>query len=407
MRKMIPLDDALAVVLSSASPLSSTSIGLDRAHNRIIAEAVVADRPYPPFDRSAMDGFAVRWADLRSIPANLRVVGDIPAGVWPTFEVSVGTAARIMTGAPVPRGADVVVMVEYTELSDADHVRILQAPDGVGANICKEGEDLREGELVAPVGTRVTPAVAGALGCVGCANVAVFRQPRVAVCSTGDELVGVEDAPEPQQIRDSNRYTMAAVAQEAGAIVTDLGRVADTMEALDAAIAAGLAHDVLLLSGGVSMGAYDLVSQALTRRGAELIFHKVKMKPGKPLLFARHGQTLIFGLPGNPVSTLVTAQLLVAPALLKMQGHADPRPLRLSLRTRTAIGATGSRELFLPAIWSHASGETGVERVPFNGSGDLVGFSRANCLIHRPVESPVAPIGTLVDVWIHRHGLSH
>jgi len=326
---MVPVDEALEIVLRETRALPTEEIALDDAPGRVLAEDVRSDTDMPPFDRSAMDGYAVRAADVASVPARLTVTGEVAAGAWPDRDLGPGEAIRIMTGAPVPGGATAVQQVEKTRaLEDGRRVEIL-ASVGEGANIALRGCEVREGDLVLDRGGVLGPAAVAVLASTGHARVRVSRSPRVAVLVTGDEIVDVTESPGPGQIRNSNGPAVAAQARLGGAQVRVLGVAPDREEETVAAVRDGLSAepDVLVVSGGVSAGDYDLVEPALEQLGVELLFTKVAIKPGAPLVFGRRKGTLVFGLPGNPVSAQVTFDVLVRAALLRMQGvHVVSRP---------------------------------------------------------------------------------
>ena len=306
--------DALRAVLGHVPKLASEIVPLGGARGRVLVADVTAGRPSPGFDNSAMDGYAARATDL---PGRLRLVGASVAGGAFAGEVAAGTCVRILTGAPVPPGATTVVMQEDARV-DGDHVVLPAAP--VGAHVRRRGEDIAVGEPVLAAGTRLTAWHLGVLAAMGCARIEVTRAPRVALIATGDELVEVDVEPGPGQLVDSSAWALAGVIEEAGGIPTRLGIAKDELSALRPLIAAALEYDAIITTGGVSVGDRDHVHAALADAGIQLALWKVAMKPGKPFSFAARGRVPIFGLPGNPVSTLVAAELFVRPALLAMQG---------------------------------------------------------------------------------------
>jgi len=316
---MIPFDDALEIVLREARPLPAEEVALAEVTGRVLAEDVAADRDLPPFDRAAMDGYAVRAEDVAAAPVALEVVGEVRAGEWPEVVVGPGQAVRIMTGAPVPSGADAVQQVERTRPLDEFRVTV-EAAVGAGTNVAPRGAEARAGETLLSAGRVIDPPSVAVLASAGQDRVRVARRPVVAVLVTGDELVDVASRPGPGQIRNSNGPAVAAQARLAGADVRLLGVAPDRQEAIAEALRAGLDADVLVVSGGVSAGDYDLVEPALLDLGAMFLFTKVAIKPGAPLVFGRLGRALVFGLTGNPVSAQATFDLFVRPALLKMQG---------------------------------------------------------------------------------------
>jgi molybdopterin molybdotransferase len=320
---VITVGEAVQLILKQIRPLPAEEVTLLEAHERVLCEHVRAARRVPPFNNSAMDGFAVRWADIRhsspDAPAILRVIETVPAGYVAKHRLVEGTAIRIMTGAPVPRGSDTVVRVEDTE-SAGDEVRIRKA-EGLGSHIRKAGEDIRNGEAILPKGRRLTAADLGLIASVGKARVRVYRRPVVGIISTGDELLNVEDAPRPGKIVNSNSYTLAAAVAETGAIPRVLGIARDTRKGLVAVFKKSLAYDVIVTSGGVSVGDFDFVKEAFGDIGVRMRFWRVAQRPGHPMAFGRVGAKPVFGLPGNPVSSTVSFLLYARPALLKMMGH--------------------------------------------------------------------------------------
>lgn len=319
---MISVREALDIVLRDLPLLAPEPVALAQACGRVLANDVRSDRDVPPFRNSAMDGYAVRAADTSSADqtkVRLRVLEVIGAGKVPTQVVTPGTAVQIMTGSVMPEGADAVVKVEDTE-AGADEQVILQCAVSAGNNVRSPGEDVRAGEIVLRAGRELRPADVGLLASLGCAQVEVRRQPQVAVLATGDELVDIEQALSPGKIVNSNAYMLAAAVREAGGVPRVFGIIPDTPEALQHAFGDALADDLVLSTGGVSMGVFDLVRETLAGLGVEERFWKVAQKPGKPLTFGLRGSTPVFGLPGNPVSSLVCFYIYVRPALRSMLG---------------------------------------------------------------------------------------
>lgn len=377
---MITVDEALSIVLDLVAPLDLETIALEDAHRRILAEEIVADIDLPPFDRARMDGYAVRSADLAEAPTTFRVIGEVPAGAMFEGEVHYGEAVKIFTGAPVPEGADAVQKVEVTR-AKGNTVEMME-PVSPGQFITPRASEIAAGEIVAKTGEEIGPAQMAVLASFGYSSVRVSRRPRVAVLSTGSELVEVSAKPSAAQIRNSNTYTLAAYAARAGAIVNMHGIVGDTPEATrDALIRASDNCDVVITSGGVSMGDYDLVKAALLEIGAEIYFDKVIIRPGKPIVFARRGPTFFFGLPGNPVSTSVTFNVFVRPAIRKLQGDSSPMLPIVSAHLSRPIKDKSSRRSFLPARFYVEEGRAMVEPLKWGGSSDLVAFMRAGALI--------------------------
>jgi molybdopterin molybdotransferase len=318
-----PLDDALAMVLAECEPRPPVVIRFDAAIGCVLAEPIVAGEAVPPFDNTAVDGYAVRAADVAVVPVELRVVGEVAAGAVATGRLGQGEAIRIMTGAPMPAGADAVVMVEDSERVGDGHVRLHRSVAS-GDAVRRAGDDVRVGDRLFEPGTVVTPAVAGVLASVNARAVLVHPRVRVAVLSTGDELVDDGSPLEPGQIRESNKTMLAGLLAQAGCEVVDLGIVRDDEAVLESVLRATTgACDAIVTSGGVSMGDYDVV-KAVLGRIAEMRWMQLAIKPAKPFAFGTLDGVPVFGLPGNPVSSLVSFELLARPALRRMMGHRAP-----------------------------------------------------------------------------------
>jgi molybdopterin molybdotransferase len=393
---MIPVEEALEIVLREAPALPFEEVALDDALSRVLAEDVVSDRDLPPFDRSAMDGYALRAEDVAAAPAALDVVGEVRAGQWPDLTVGPGQAARIMTGAPVPPGATAVQPVEKTQPLDEFRVTILSAV-AEGANVAPRGSEVRAGDLVLAQGRVIDPAAIAVLASAGRARVRVARRPVVALLVTGDEIVAVSDTPARGQIRNSNGPAVAAQARLAGAEVLLLGIAPDRQDAIAEALRAGLAADVLVVSGGVSAGDYDLVEPALLELGATFLFTKVAIKPGAPLVFGRCSGTLVFGLPGNPVSAQVTFDLFVRPALLKMQGARIVSRPRVTVELLAGVKNRSGRKSHLPARVRFEGGRLVARPLRSMGSGDLAAHARANALVVIEADRPQAVAGETAE----------
>ncbi len=354
-------------------------LDLRAAHGRVLAGEVRADRDYPPFDRATRDGFAVRAADCASIPATLQIIGEIRAGDTFARAVASGQCAQVMTGAAVPAGADAVVMIEHTRPSQAQAV--VEKRVERGQNIVARASEAKAGQALLAPGTRLGYAEMAIAAQVGQSQVEVTQRPRVAVLSTGDEVVELGERPGPFQIRNSNNVSLAAQVELAGGEAVPLGNAPDRIEELRARIQRGLEEDVLVLSGGVSMGKYDFVETVLHELGAECVFDAVAIRPGRPAVFGLCRGKPVFGLPGNPVSTMVTFELLVAPALDLLSGAAArPLPL-LKARLAKAVRQKTALTHFLPAQITWAGGEAAVEELPWQGSGDIVALAAANCFL--------------------------
>ncbi|MCB9733337.1 MAG: molybdopterin molybdotransferase MoeA [Deltaproteobacteria bacterium] len=402
---LLPVDDAVDIVIRAAQELARNSwptrqLSLWDASGFILAEDICADRDQPPFDRAMMDGFALRAADVAAGPTTLRVVGEVAAGSDVDLTVGEGEAVAIMTGAPLPRGADTIVMVERTSRPDDGHVSV-PGPLERGDNVAPRGQEVREGQVVAASGRVVESLTAGVLASVGAHRVTVRVRPRVTVITTGSELVPIEATPGPAQIRDSNRRTMFAFLEREWARVVDGGIVADEMNATRMAIREGLDSDVLVLSGGVSAGSYDIVRAALEEEGVEILFHKVRIKPGKPVLFGRHAGGLVFGLPGNPVSAFVAGLVLLGPALRVLGRRPEPASWYVRLPLVGELPATAGRTTFHAAeLVRGDDDQLAVRYRPTLGSADQVAVARGNSFIRTEPGAPAARDGDLVRVLL-------
>lgn len=403
MAGLTPLEDALRIVLDSATPLGMEKVSLLETLGRVLGEDIVAERDNPPWDNSAMDGFAVRHADIAqdsAIPkvVELTVIEDVPAGKMPTKTVGAGQAIRIMTGAPVPKGADTVLKVEDTE-STPTTVRVSKA-EPQGANIRPQGEDVRRGERIIAQGTLIRPGEAGMLAILAKSFVRVYQQPRVAILSTGDELADLDERFSDEKIINSNSYGIAAAVREAGGIPLLLGIARDTPEDLKDKIAHGLNADILVLSGGVSMGDYDFTKAVFKELGADMNFWKLAIRPGQPLAFGKIRGKLAFGLPGNPVSSMVTFEQLVRPAMLKMGGQQTLRRPVVQAAFQGSFSKRTDRRHFLRGVLTREQGEFRVRTTGDQGSGILTSMVKANCLIDIPTETERVEPGQLVSVQI-------
>ena len=375
---------AVSTVLEHTRPLAALEeTPLASAVGRVLGRDVFSDIDLPPFEKSAMDGYAVRSSDFSGAEdeTGLRQVGEARAGAPFSGELRPGECTAIYTGAEVPRGADAVVMVERsTRVGDA--VRLADRPRP-GQHVCERGEDLAQGELVLARGRRIRPADLSALASVGCEPVPVLRRPRVIVLTTGDELVPPSTRPGPGQIREGNTLHLAAMARAAGAEVLRSGVLPDDADVLREAFCSALDEaDVLVTTGGVSMGEYDLVGAALAAAGVEEVFHKVAIKPGKPVWFGVKGDKLVFGLPGNPVSCLVGHEIFVRPALARLGGaDEEVQPVLALGRWDGEPAPVNSRQQHLPVTVEHAlDGATVLRPVAWRSSGDVVALTRAQGL---------------------------
>jgi molybdopterin molybdotransferase len=396
---MLDVADALAEILRRTRPLAPVTAPLGPALlDQVLAAHIAADRDSPPFAKSLRDGYAVRAADCTKPAAELHVIEEIAAGAVPQKAVAAGECARIFTGAPIPDGADAVVMQEDTAAADG-RVRITDPAVRAGQYVFPRATEMRAGDVVAPAGTVLTPAAVGVLAAVGRAEVRVVPRPRVSVLATGDELVGVAAQPGPGQIRNSNGSMLAAQAARAGAVVADRGIVRDDAAAMRSRIAAAIAEsDVVLLAGGVSAGKFDLVPGVLQELGVEAHFHQVRMKPGKPLLFGTRGDALVFGLPGNPVSAFVCFELFVRPALRALAGDPDPGPKTARVPLAEPLAESNDRPTYRPAKLEAADAGWVVRPLPWAGAPDLRGLLPADALLALPAGDARHDRGTPADV---------
>ncbi len=359
-------EQALERILEKAKPLAGEKAPVDEALGRALTDDVVANRTLPPHDNSAMDGYALRSADVKASATPLTVIGTIFAGDKPTLKVAAGQAARIMTGAPMPEGADAVVMQE--KVTVADNGVTLSGPVAPRLNVREQGEDAKAGRVVLKAGTALGVPEAAQLWAQGLTHVSVSRRPRVAIVSSGDELCGITDAPDGR-IVDTNSPALAAAVRRAGGLPTLLGIAADTLPSVTERFAKGLDYDVLLTSAGVSVGEKDFARDAFAALGVETSFWKVGIKPGKPLAFGTRGNTLVFGLPGNPASSLVSFELFVRPALRRLMGRTDWEPQRMHARSASPYAKPAGIRHFVRVRGVWRSGELWAEPLASQTSG--------------------------------------
>lgn len=396
-RKLPTPEEAWEAIAAHLAPLAQEEIGRREALGRVLTRSLAAVVDLPAEDVSAMDGYAVT-GDVG--PGDSRpVLATVAAGDAPGYRLSPGAAARIMTGAPVPSGADRVVPVEAT---DAGRDRVtFRLPAGPGENIRRRGEVLAAGDELLPAGSALTPGALSLAASHGYALLPVHRAPTVAVLATGDEVVPPETVPAPGQLRDSHTDFLLAAGNELGLSFQPLGIAPDRRDALAVLIERGLGSDVLLLCGGVSMGEFDLVEGVLADLGCRTVFDGVAIQPGKPLVFAVHDRGLVFGLPGNPASAMVTFLLFVAPALRRLTGHAAAvwsEALTGTLREPLAKGS--ARDRFLPAEARCEAGRLLVTPIPPKGSHDLAAYGRGNALLRLRPGAPAAPAGSACEVLL-------
>jgi len=397
--KYLTVTDAQACILEAVKTLGIETVGIERCLGRLLAADILANRDQPPYDVSAMDGYALRSADLAHGAAMLEIVEDIRAGEMPTKTLAAGQCARIMTGAPVPQGADAVIRVEDTETLSDNQTRILCAVKP-GNDIRQRAESMRNGAVVLTAGTEITPGVIGMLAMVKCSNVAVYRQPRVAILSTGDELEGLNDPFDANKIPDANSHALMAQVQALGISPVMLGIARDDPDELRRYLQQGLEYDVLLVSGGTSVGVHDYVRPTLEALGVEMKFWRVAMKPGHPMAFGvanGHGSSsFVFGLPGNPVSSMVCFEQFVAPALRRMTGKAKLYRRTVEARlARDVKHQPGRTEFIRVTLHKEEGGYTAIS-TGAQGSGILASMAHAEGLMIVPAESH----GLLADTYV-------
>jgi molybdopterin molybdotransferase len=416
---MLTVDEALELVAKNVAPLGSRRVTLKDAAGLVLAEDITSEVNSPPYDKSLMDGYAVRSGDRE---AERQILEEIAAGAVPRFPVTPGTASRIMTGAPIPEGADAVVQLENTQLVSEALVRLNQVDPAPGQNVLRLGAALRAGDAVLGKGALLRPIEIAILAEIGRGVVAAIPRPRLAVLPTGNELVPIAEKPATGQIRNSNGPLLTSAADRAGGEAIELGIARDSHEELRSWIEQGLAADVLVLSGGVSAGKFDLVPSVLGELGVEQVFHKVSLKPGKPLWFGikedGDRRVLVFGLPGNPVSSFVCFELFVRPAIAAMAGRGFEGPPSVQARLSHPFDHAGGRAAYLPAQLSLSGSEdlkatatihrfdgsaearAGllVEILPWHGSADLVTLARANGLARLSDEKGRIAAGTMLEV---------
>lgn len=403
---MLTIEEAIAKIQSTVQPMTVVSITLNEARGLLLQNDALADCDSPPFDKSMMDGFAIRHTDIENGVNNLNVIETVVAGQVPKCKVEKATAIQIMTGAKIPEGTEAVVPIEQTEFDEAEMRVVINTTDiRPQQHIIRKGENTSTGDVVVESGRALEAAQLGALAEFGHANVDVFRRPRVAVLPTGDELVPVSEKPGPGKIRNSNESMLVAQIERAGAIPVPLGIAKDNPEKLRALIQKGLECDVLLLSGGVSAGKLDLVPSELDKAGVEQVFHKVKLKPGKPLWFGERPltpqspQVTVFGLPGNPVSSMVCFEIFVRMALRQMMGFENAMPTSMKATLKSDYHLRGDRPVFHPATCSWDSGNVEVELIRWKGSSDLRSTVDANCTVFFTPEKTDYPTGDQVEIY--------
>lgn len=403
---MLSVNEARERILSNFQATATEHIPLVASANRVLGVDIAAYQDFPPFDNSAVDGFAIRTEDTTASPRTLSVVADIPAGTSPTVILRPGEAARIMTGAQLPQGADAVVPVEETDFQN--HRAGVAAPKTVtptrqiksGDNVRLRGTDIRSGEVVLEKGRVLQPQDLGVLAMLGIPTVLVHKKPRVALLSSGDELLDVSAPLEPGKIRDTNSYTLAASIEKAGADVLRLGVARDTREAVRALLdqAANAHVDLILSSAGVSVGAFDFIKEVIESNG-KMDFWRVNMRPGKPLAFGEYKGLPVIGLPGNPVSAFVGFEVFVRPVLERLGGNMDRDRFKVRVRCAEEILSDG-RESYLRAKIQMEEGQQVARLTGHQGSGNLLSLVQADALLIIPAGVKCVPAGQEVDAYL-------
>jgi molybdopterin molybdotransferase len=392
-------DKVIEEIGERRGPRAAVPVSVWDALGRVLAQEVMTDREYPPFDRSTRDGYAVRAKEVAP-GASLKCVGEIKAGDTVSETLVAGTCVQIMTGAAIPSGADAIVMIEHTK-RERDLVRFERAAHS-GQNFVPRGSEAVAGQAILGAGMRLGYAELALAAQIGAVELKCATRPRVAILSTGDEVVLVDETPGPFQIRNSNSVSLAAQVRIAGGEPVVLGNAADRVEDLGEKIERGLKEDALVLSGGVSMGEYDLVEKVLKAMGAEFFFDAVAIRPGKPAVFGFCQGKPVFGLPGNPVSTMVTFELFVAPAIDLLSGaEARPMPV-MEARLGEALNEKAGLAHFLPARveWRGLTPE--VRALRWQGSGDIAALAKANCFLVVPADREKIEVGERVSVWLRK-----
>ena len=395
---MISVDDALAAIFARIGPPQSERVPLGKAHRRVLAEPLVASHNQPPFDSSAMDGYAVRTSDV--VPGrSLKLAGTSQAGARFVGMMGQGQCVRIFTGAPLPIGADAVIMQE--EATAVGNQISFKATPRIGQSVRRQGNDFTRGQKLLEAGVSLTPAMLNLAAAANRPELPVTRRPRIGILATGDELVPPGQTPGPDQIIASNSYGLIPLLAPYADKVLDLGIVADDKAALERTLLGAFDYgvDVLVTTGGASVGERDYVREVLVDLGVELDFWKLRMRPGKPLMFGTRGKTLIFGLPGNPVSAMVTATVLLRPALRQMTGHADPFWPRLTLPLATGLAPNGPRRHFLRGTLGRSElGFLEVTPLSETDSAHTSSLAAADALVIQPEDDPGRPAGDFIDV---------
>jgi molybdopterin molybdotransferase len=392
---LLSVTEALARVTEGLAPVPAERVPLEQAHGRVLAEDVAANLTQPPFDASAMDGYAVRAEDVAALPATLRLIGESLAGSGYHGEVGPGEAVRIFTGAPVPKGADTIVIQENTDTAPGVVIVKEAAPQ---RHIRPRGQDFTAGEVLLRAGVRLGPRELMLAAAMNHAELPVRRKPKVAILATGDEVVPPGTELARDQVVSSVPAGLAALIEAQGGEPMSLGIAKDTAESLITLARTGSAADILVTIGGASVGERDLVSAALRSEGLELDFWKIAMRPGKPLLYGRLGQQRVLGLPGNPVAALICGVVFLVPMLHRLLGLREGAQGRVEAVLGEAVEANGPREHYMRATSQWEGGERHVTPLPAQDSSLMADFARADCLIVRPTDAPALPKGSRVTI---------
>lgn len=399
---IIQLEKAQAMLLSLVQPCGIEAVSLESCLQRVLAKAIVSDTDFPPFDRSPLDGYAVQDADVRHAtqanPVTLQVIDDIPAGKTPTQRIVTGTAARIMTGAPIPPGADGVIRLEDTHVA-GDRVTIC-AGINTAKNICRQGEEIKKSEQVLPVGTIINTGCMGLLAMLGQAQPLVYRRPKIGVLATGSEIVSVDQALAPGKIRNSNSYMLASQISEAGGEPVMLGMVGDDTTVIVAGLQSAPPCDLYITTGGASVGDYDLMGAVLAALRVTPLFHKIDIKPGMPVIAGVWNSALLVGLSGNPAAASVSFEVLLRPVIRRLAGYEQLGRPRCTALLTNHFAKTSNNRRFVWARCTITGDRLRAEPLLHQGNGMLKSMVYANALIEIPANSPPLPGGSPVDVYL-------
>ncbi|MFH2132878.1 MAG: gephyrin-like molybdotransferase Glp [bacterium] len=383
---MLTVVEALQKIMASAKTLDTHKIPIEKALSHVSVKDILADRPLPPFNRVAMDGFAVRSVDFKNGAARLRIVGRIQTGVAIKAEIGPGETVQIMTGAPCPKSADAIVKIENATIEE-DWVVLNEPKIKPGLNIAPEGEDAPAGKILIRKGTALSTAGIAICASVGVAEVEVYKKPSLRIISTGSEIISPAEQPLPHQIRDCNSYTLRTLGRAMDLDVTFLGIGEDETGILGELIEKGIGADILILSGGVSMGEFDHIPGLLAAKGVKKILHNVRVKPGKPLWFGKTvNGSYVFGLPGNPVSVQTCFKIFVEPLIRKLSGNQVPENYFMHLPLSEQLVSKTNREHYMPGRFSLHNNQTHIQPVLIRGSGDFANFEQSHGLIKVPMD---------------------